>query len=375
VGSYGFGGHDPLDLMLGIEPPALQPEVQDEGFDPGGFGGFLENLAGFQPLAQPANFGQGFANALLGGLARKGQRVAEKRAVHEQSLLKRRASRDAANLDATRRYQDARSQRLGQVAAETRADQRFTERDTRETARRTTEDKAKYERDNPKVPDGTPKGSYLWRLADSEGRVPRATLADAIKPKDAKDDNEPLVAIDTPNGPQYVRRRAAIGHRPAKSNENVSLKPPTAGEREQLADYINTLNEINGIRESYKKEFVGPATGVVGAASARTGITAGRPAGEFGFRGRVAALRNAVLKLRSGGAVTPSEADRLLEELPITRDPSENFEAKLDNFENVIRTKAQTHRDVLNGTGIDLSKAPGLPESRKQRPPLSAFHR
>lgn len=138
-------------------------------------------------------------------------------------------------------------------------------------------------------------------------------------------------------------------------------RQPTGGERLQLSGDIGILESVNNIRTTFSPKFVGPLKGRVGGVQQKTGL--GLDKGEGQFRSTVAGLRNTVLKLRSGGAVTDGEAARLLEEIPVVTDPSEVFKDKLNQFEHVYRTVASAHRDIISGTGVDLSKIPALPSS------------
>lgn len=171
-----------------------------------------------------------------------------------------------------------------------------------------------------------------------------------------------MIAIETPEGPRYVREGEAVGKTPAKGSREGN-RPPASAEREHLTGDIDLLRQINDVRAAYKPEFVGPyAGGVRGAVTSRIG---GQSQAEAKFRGRVSAIRNQILKLRSGGAVTDGEAQRLLEELMVVNDPSGSFESKMDNFEDLVRNMATTRREVFQGTGIDLSRIPSLPPSMR----------
>jgi hypothetical protein len=65
-----------------------------------------------------------------------------------------------------------------------------------------------------------------------------------------------------------------------------------------------------------------PGVGGLYNSDAAAGIVSAMPGGgkgeAFDNKGVVASVRNAILKARSGGAVTPSEADRMLQELEMS---------------------------------------------------------
>lgn len=177
--------------------------------------------------------------------------------------------------------------------------------------------------------------------------------------------------FQTPDGPKFMRESegAAKGYVPTNIRET---RVPNASEREQLAADVGLLNQVNRVRDAFKPEFVGLVAGRVGAVEQAIGTT---QKGEAGFRGQVSAIRNQILKMRSGGAVTDGEAARLLEELPVVNDPPSTFRAKLDEFENTFRTLAVTRREIFTGTGVDVSKITALPSSKRARPSLDSLVR
>lgn len=316
---------DFLAALLELDKQAPQAPMPE--FSGGASPGFLERLgtsfAGGVPQGQ--GFGGSFLSGLVGGLANQGQKVAAQRAQFEATMEQRRRERDQANLEATREKRRALLAGLNENRAETRRLQR-------EAA-----DRANLESDAYARARGTAR-------ANAEFPNPRA-------------DNEPLVLIQTDDGPRYVKRSDAEGKAPPSATDK--LKPPAQGEREQLTADIGMLQGINAVRNQFKKEFTGPVAGKLGGFQQATGLGLGK--GESGFRAQVAGLRNQIGKLRSGQAISESEAARLLQELPTVDDPSEVFLAKLDNFENTYREIANTRREVMSGTGVDLSRMPALP--------------
>ncbi len=356
------GGDDPEDVLLGMTPPELQqPDpLEDAPFEePGRFGGFLEDLGGtFQPIDRPANFVQGFANAFLGGLAAKGRSIGERRQKHEAKLETRRKGRDLANKEAHNRYLDWRERRMEKVGDQQRQDSK-SEADLARTRAVVTAEDAKAD---PRLRRLVGKSVPIEYLRGPEPKEPKA----AKEPE--------LVAVPQPDGTtKYVRKVEGLTYKtPPAAGEKP--KPPSAAERGELVGDIGILSQVNDIRDAYNPKFVGPVSGLVGAAATAgvPGAGIGRPGKEATFRGRLAALRNQILKLRSGGAVSDGEAQRLLEELPTERLPSEKFVERLDNFERLYRNIAETRRGVMGGTGVALEGLPGLPAPRN-RPPLSAF--
>lgn len=181
-----------------------------------------------------------------------------------------------------------------------------------------------------------------------------------VKPKadtPTKEDQGSFVTVKTPDGPKLMRQAeaAALGYVPTNIRETRTASP---SEREQLTGDIGLLTQINRARESYSKAYVGPLRGRMEGAKQKL---VGLPKEEASFRSNLAAIRNQILKLRSGGAVTEGESSRLLEELPTVNDAPSTFASKMDSFEQTFRTLAENRRYVLSGLGIGLDGIPSLP--------------
>ena len=145
-------------------------------------------------------------------------------------------------------------------------------------------------------------------------------------------------------------------------------RPPrrlNASENEALADYNVILSQINDVKEHFRPDLVGPVRGRLGGVGQAVG--AKLAPGESKLRGTLAAIRNTILKLRSGAAITPQEATRLLQEIATVENAPQDFEDKLSQVERFIRIKAQTHRDNLEAGDADLSKYRALPSERDYR--------
>lgn len=152
-------GYDPLsdpysNESLGLLPPQLEPVPQDAGFDPGGrWSSALESLGtGYAPGPAPRGFLQSFASSAVGGLAKKGQRIAKKRAEYEQAAAEAKAATTKRNLAATDRYQQSRQEALMKIAGEGRAAARKTAEDVRVV---TAEDLTRFPALS-QIPVGTP---------------------------------------------------------------------------------------------------------------------------------------------------------------------------------------------------------------------------
>lgn len=340
------------DAELGLAPPQLEPDYQPQEFQTTPWQRVLEGLSGVQPQ-QPRGFGESFLSGLTGQLGAQGQRIGTARQRFDARQEERRRSTDERRRKSSEEYRQERASRLKEVS-KSQSDER----------RRV----ADYERDNPQLtPDMLAAAPWLSRVASPDGRVPRSALITAAKPEPQPRETG-VVAIDTPNGPRYVRPSQAVGQPPQSKPQGAEkLKPPTASERGDLIYDIGLLKQLGDVRTGLSDQFVGPGKGLVGKGLQMAG---GMSKKESGFRASLSSIRNQILKMRSGGAVTPGEAQRLLDELPTIDDPPRAFRSKLDQFEDTARFVANSRRETMSSTGVDLSKLPPLPGSR---PPLSSF--
>ena len=137
--------------------------------------------------------------------------------------------------------------------------------------------------------------------------------------------------------------------------EETAVEPPkseaqtriTAGDRDFLTQAEGLSKIISDIESGYDESYVGPIQGRVGGIQS---VTTGNTPEEASFRASVSSLKNQLLKMRSGAAVTPSEFDRILTELPNESDPEENFLAKLQKTKENINL-LKTTRMSLQGDG------------------------
>lgn len=178
-------------------------------------------------------------------------------------------------------------------------------------------------------------------------------------PKESTGGEGSFATFQTPEGPKYMRQAegARLGLIPTNTRES---RVPSAAEKEQMTGDIGMLQQINYVREKFSPQFVGLGKKTIGKGQELIGAM-GR--GESDFRSSMQAIENNILKLRSGAAVTPQEAERLLKELPTFDLPPRAWKARMEAFERYYRTLSSTRRDMIGAFGVDLKGAPGLPDS------------
>ena len=217
--------------------------------------------------------------------------------------------------------------------------------------------KAEYKRLSDEVKGNESALAKLGIEVDAYGEP---LLPDSpIPAKPEKDDGGKLITVKTPEGPRLMPEREAMakGLVPINARDKRAASPT---ERAEFAKSIGVFSQIKAVADNYKKSFVGPARGRLGALGQKTGDTSGM---ESVFRSNLAALRNRLIKRDAGSAVTASEAERLLQELPTENDPSGVFEAKFQAFQNALLEVARANVQTMEASDIDTSDYPALPES------------
>lgn len=133
---------------------------------------------------------------------------------------------------------------------------------------------------------------------------------------------------------------------------------PTTAELEHISLDDSMIRQINRTKAQYSPDFVGPLAGRRTAVQTRLG---GAPPGAAQFRQSLNGIRNHILKLRSGGAVTEPEAARLNRELPMEGEPDQSFIEKMDQFEQTYREIATNRRNNYEATGVAMQRIKPLP--------------
>lgn len=164
------------------------------------------------------------------------------------------------------------------------------------------------------------------------------------------------VQVLTDAGPRFMlaAEAARLGLPPANVRTTRVAQP---SEREAASLDVAMLDQLNQVRQSFREGFTGPVSGRIGQG---TQIVGGAKKGEPTFRQQVSAISNVLLKMRSGAAVTEQEYQRFKKEMPTPNDPY--FQEKLESFWENLYNIARRRREVLEASGVDVSKFPALPE-------------
>lgn len=239
-----FGGGDPTDAMLGLEPPVLDT-TQEPGYQGGGFNSFLQGMGGLEntPMPSPRNFGEGLVSGFSRGIGRAGTRAQSERAKFETLALERQRTRNAANLEATRDYRKERGAALKDLTKSQR------DAKTKQT---------EYERDNPVVDDALiakyPGLSALPRMKGQ--RIEQSMLN--------------RQALEEPGRTAAAARAGAAGDRAAAAADRSA----------QAADRSNRLATVNSASKLIDDYRLDPA--VKGYQNVRSNVNTAEAAAKLG---------------------------------------------------------------------------------------------
>ena len=123
----------------------------------------------------------------------------------------------------------------------------------------------------------------------------------------------------------------------------AGVRPLDRKEHEQIKAFQGFENQAAQIRDSFDSGAVGPLEGRIPDFLTGTETAS--------FRASVAGMFNELGKLRSGGAITPQEYDRLRKELPDVADTETVFKAKLDRFMSSLALKRASLMEPVNRGG------------------------
>jgi hypothetical protein len=143
---------------------------------------------------------------------------------------------------------------------------------------------------------------------------------------------------------------------PGDANLNPLKKTLPADIAQQLGDFNTLSDQINTVKSTYKKDFVGPVQARTGELAQtfdipQLGLEASPQRADF--YANVNSIRNQLLYLRSGKQINEKEYERLVAELPNEKRSDVDFEAKLKNFEKFFN-EIKTNRQSALATGYQI---------------------
>lgn len=130
-------------------------------------------------------------------------------------------------------------------------------------------------------------------------------------------------------------------------------KPASAAERKAIAETRASVGALQDLRDLFDQAYVGPAAGRVGAVKDLFGLN---PQQQSAFYAAEAALRNEMIRLISGAAVSGEEAERLMQQLPDRNNPPTVWLAR---WEQTLKNKQRLEKEqlkVLEQSGLAVPR-------------------
>ncbi|RKX66083.1 MAG: hypothetical protein DRP42_03790 [Tenericutes bacterium] len=118
---------------------------------------------------------------------------------------------------------------------------------------------------------------------------------------------------------------------------------------ETVSDIDSSLDQLSQIKSLFKPAFVGPWMGRVSGLMDKVGIL---EPDEAVFRSAFQEFKNVLIKVRSGGAVTPQEAERLEAEVSNFNVTPEVYQARLARVYKTIISKRNRYIGTLGNSNI-----------------------
>lgn len=167
------------------------------------------------------------------------------------------------------------------------------------------------------------------------GAQPTRMLAQAFASKQSLQETGPRgVNVVTPTG---INKLGQVGPQDINYLESrIEGQPAKVSAADKtFQDFATEMQiNLNEAIQNYSDKYVGWADSKLTNWRQRTGRGASEQAGTF--NSAVSGLRNVIFKARSGGAITPNEEARLVEELPSTPMGEVDFKAKMEKFQRVF---------------------------------------
>lgn len=138
--------------------------------------------------------------------------------------------------------------------------------------------------------------------------------------------------------------------------------PVSAAEKTAQIDVLRGL--LDEVRNDYDSSFVGPLQARAGRVSQVTGLGASEKRGRF--LQNLASVRNQILQLRSGAAITPQEASRLLQELPDPNRSDVDFSVAMSNFDNSLRRIQEARAKALKDAGYNIEEREDMTQEKPE---------
>ena len=121
---------------------------------------------------------------------------------------------------------------------------------------------------------------------------------------------------------------------------------------EKIMDDIQAVQHVENLKSMFDADKMGRIRGTIGGVAEWAGLLG---TDESTLRAEVATMKNAIIKARSGLAVTEAEGKRIDKETPNMTDSPTIFAAKLKLTEKNLRALSNKRRQLYKQAGYDIS--------------------
>lgn len=129
--------------------------------------------------------------------------------------------------------------------------------------------------------------------------------------------------------------------------KNAPIVP--AAQATEIGDFESLVSQLQTVKQKYRPEYVGAYDSRKQALKQATGFGASADAAQF--KGALAGVRNKLLNLLSGAAISPAEYERLSQQLPDEGSSEVDFMAKLGLFEGNLKNVVAQRKGSLTAAG------------------------
>jgi hypothetical protein len=154
---------------------------------------------------------------------------------------------------------------------------------------------------------------------------------------------------------EYKELQGFLSGQRAKESQQAQLSIPDKlplAHVEKIMDDIQAVQHVENLKSMFDADKMGRIRGTLGGVAEWAGLLG---TDESTLRAEVATMKNAIIKARSGLAVTEAEGKRIDKETPNMTDSPTIFAAKLKLTERNLRALANKRRQLYKQAGYDIS--------------------
>lgn len=154
---------------------------------------------------------------------------------------------------------------------------------------------------------------------------------------------------------KYTELQGILSGQKATASQQAQVSVPDKlplSHVEKIMDDIQAVQHVENLKSMFDANKMGRIRGTIGGVAEWAGLLG---TDESTLRAEVATMKNAIIKARSGLAVTEAEGKRIDKETPNMTDSPTIFAAKLKLTEKNLRALSNKRRQLYKQAGYDIS--------------------